>query len=84
MKNLFAFSLALSALATSAAFAAPQSGVGSAQAGLSQRAAAQHEVHLPVAQISAEKSASGFKQALDSGVLVAETRSEFGSQYQRY
>lgn len=81
MKNIIAFTFALSALATSAAFASPQSTASVAPAG---HVAATSEQALHVAQASVGKSSSGFKQALDSGVVVAETRPEFGSQYQRY
>lgn len=81
MKNAFAFSLALSALATSAAFANPQPAAHVAPA---IHAQVKTEQAVNVALAAPDKAASGFKQALDSGVLVAENRHEFGSQYQRY
>lgn len=78
MKNAFAFTLALSALATSAAFASPQHSAAATGA----QVTAQQPVD--VAQASTDKGADGFKKATDEGLILADNRKEFGSQYQRY
>ncbi|WP_213881089.1 hypothetical protein [Pseudomonas sp. dw_358] len=81
MKNVFAFTLALSALATSAAFASPQHSTVAASSNNAHAALVQS---VKVAQTGSVKSSDGFKHAADGDVIVADNAKAFGSQYQRY
>ncbi|WP_397452870.1 hypothetical protein [Pseudomonas sp. NA-150] len=78
MKRSIAFGFALSVLTATAAIASPQ-------------VVATNHSNTAVAQVSSEvhvadAGKTAVRPALDlrSGTLVAENRSEFGSQYQRY
>ncbi|KFE50012.1 hypothetical protein [Pseudomonas syringae] len=81
MKRTIALSFAFSVLTATAAFASPHAATSVAQPVVAQAS-------IPVADAHAAAAGSKtFDRAylqLDSKVLVAENRKEFGSQYQRY
>ncbi len=80
MKRTIALSFAFSVLTATAAFASPHSATYVAQPVVAQASTQVADVHATAA------GSKTFDRALqlDSKVLVAENRKEFGSQYQRY
>lgn len=89
MKRTIALSFAFSALTATAAFASPQAAISVTQPVVAQ-ASTQVAERLNSDQADVSVAAAGSKTfdraylQLDSKVLVAENRKEFGSQYQRY
>ncbi|HEX8592670.1 MAG TPA: hypothetical protein VF682_05240 [Pseudomonas sp.] len=89
MKRTIALSFAFSVLTATAAFASPQSATSVAQPVVAQ-ASTQIAERLTRDNADVHVAAAGSKTfdraflPVDSKVLVAENRKEFGSQYQRY